>query len=104
MVSVVPEPAASFTQLPLITSRVLFIWNFLLICLQNSLQDLFLWQACFQQGIPVSLIYNVVVAGKAVVYSDKLLLMLGHMILFSSNNAVLEKSAQQIIHSPNIFS
>lgn len=51
----------------------------------------------------MSLIYNVVVAGKAVVYSDKLLLMLGHMILFSSNNAVLEKSAQQIIHSPNIF-
>lgn len=105
MVSAVPEPAASFTQLPLITSRVLFIWNFLLICLQNSLQDLFLWQACFQQGIPVSLIYNVVMAGKAVVYSDKLLLMLGHMmILFSSNNAVLEKSAQQIIHSPNIHS
>lgn len=32
-------------------------------------------------------------------HSDKLFLMLGPMVLFSSNNAVFQSDAQHIIHS-----
>ena len=41
-------------------------WETSLICLQNAIQDLLLWQWHFQQGIPLSLIYNFVVVDKAV--------------------------------------
>ena len=41
-------------------------WEAPLICLQNAIQDLLLWQGCFQQGIPLNLIYNFVVVDKAV--------------------------------------
>ena len=41
-------------------------WEAPLICLQNAIQDLLLWQGHFQQGIPLNLIYNFVVVDKAV--------------------------------------